>query len=103
MVNVSDLLTKLSNGFRMERPKTCPEEYYAIMLTCWQQSPSKRPSFSELAKSIHALRATEGGEDYLEPSRLASEDCLCREGSAAHPNTPMSLTPISPIYNRCGH
>jgi hypothetical protein len=74
MVNVSDLLTKLRNGYRMEQPAGCPDEYYSIMKSCWQDAPSARPTFPTLTKSIAALAKDAGGHDYLEPSKYAAVD-----------------------------
>ncbi|XP_046482601.1 vascular endothelial growth factor receptor 1-like isoform X1 [Neodiprion pinetum] len=42
----------LIEGYRMERPKYAPQILYDIMLHCWKEEPSERPSFESLAWKI---------------------------------------------------
>jgi hypothetical protein len=44
MSNV-EVLEYLRQGRRLEKPATCPEEVYHIMLQSWNQDPQKRPTF----------------------------------------------------------
>ncbi|XP_065650910.1 fibroblast growth factor receptor 2-like [Hydra vulgaris] len=44
----SELLTLLKSGYRMNRPENCSEQMYDVMLHCWNQDPSQRPTFTEL-------------------------------------------------------
>ncbi|KAJ8948355.1 hypothetical protein NQ318_019340 [Aromia moschata] len=39
------ILQELRKGRRLERPKICTDELYALMLQCWSEDPGKRPSF----------------------------------------------------------
>ena len=32
---------------RLEAPKNCPEDIFAVMKTCWNQTPEERPNFME--------------------------------------------------------
>uniref|UniRef100_A0A914Z7U9 receptor protein-tyrosine kinase n=1 Tax=Panagrolaimus superbus TaxID=310955 RepID=A0A914Z7U9_9BILA len=43
----------LSSGMRLHRPEYCPEELYALMLSCWDEDPDKRPSFETL--KVHVI------------------------------------------------
>lgn len=58
----------------MEQPASCPDEYYSIMKSCWQDDPNARPTFLTLAKSIAALAKNAESQDYLEPSKFAMND-----------------------------
>ena len=35
-------------GHRMQKPMDCPDKIYEIMLECWEEEPSARPTFSNL-------------------------------------------------------
>lgn len=43
-----EVFDKISSGFRMPRPPSCPEVIYQIMLQCWSTDIEERPSFCEL-------------------------------------------------------
>ena len=38
----------LKNGYRMSRPRNCPENLYKIMIKCWHNDASCRPTFETL-------------------------------------------------------
>ncbi|KAH0888770.1 hypothetical protein HID58_051199 [Brassica napus] len=42
-------------GLRPEIPKECPQALRTLMINCWNNSPSKRPNFSDIHSSL--LRA----------------------------------------------
>ena len=45
-------------------PKTssCPDELYAIMLKCWKEEPSERPSFKEILDMLNEIRGQKAQE-----------------------------------------
>jgi len=47
-----DLFSYLKEGRRMLRPRYCPVILYNIMLSCWKENPSQRPTFNELVESV---------------------------------------------------
>lgn len=47
-VNNFDVFKYLKEGRRMLRPRYCPVILYKIMLSCWDENPANRPTFSEL-------------------------------------------------------
>ncbi|XP_062452021.1 tyrosine-protein kinase JAK3 [Rhea pennata] len=53
---ICNLLELLKDNRRLPAPAGCPMEVYALMLSCWAFTPSARPTFSELAPKIEALR-----------------------------------------------
>uniref|UniRef100_A0A8B9EN89 non-specific protein-tyrosine kinase n=1 Tax=Anser cygnoides TaxID=8845 RepID=A0A8B9EN89_ANSCY len=53
---ICHLLELLKDNRRLPAPPGCPVEVYALMLSCWAFSPGARPTFSELAPKIEALR-----------------------------------------------
>ncbi|XP_066261761.1 tyrosine-protein kinase receptor torso-like [Euwallacea similis] len=54
-VNTEELVNWLKGGYRMERPSNCNEDLYQIMHSCWQTSPSLRPTFKELRETFDRL------------------------------------------------
>ena len=40
---------------RLDRPKNCPEEVYAIMKSCWEAEPRDRPMFKQLLEQLTEL------------------------------------------------
>ncbi|KAL5017462.1 hypothetical protein ScPMuIL_007051 [Solemya velum] len=45
----SEILTQVTDeGYRIAKPKRCPDAMYEIMLRCWDHIPDNRPSFQYL-------------------------------------------------------
>jgi serine/threonine protein kinase len=49
------LLHRLCQGYRMQQPPNCSDEIYEIMLECWNQHPSRRPTFADLVARFETL------------------------------------------------
>ncbi|GMR33795.1 hypothetical protein PMAYCL1PPCAC_03990, partial [Pristionchus mayeri] len=47
-----ELLTRLKRGERMDRPDNCSDNLYDVMLKCWSEKPSERPTSTELRKEL---------------------------------------------------
>ena len=47
-IPIESLLKLLKVGYRLERPLTSSEQMYGVMLDCWNEDPSMRPSFEVL-------------------------------------------------------
>ena len=43
---------KIKSGYRLPKPKRCPQAIYTIMTECWASVPDGRPSFSVLADKL---------------------------------------------------
>lgn len=63
-VDVHNLYNLLKAGYRMERPCNCSQQLYKLMVSCWHQEPSMRPSFKELTS--YWERMLEDGVEYLD-------------------------------------
>uniref|UniRef100_A0A8D2QA31 Tyrosine-protein kinase n=1 Tax=Zonotrichia albicollis TaxID=44394 RepID=A0A8D2QA31_ZONAL len=42
----------LEQGYRMDAPEGCPPTVYALMKSCWELEPGKRPSFKKLTEKL---------------------------------------------------
>ncbi|XP_062512194.1 fibroblast growth factor receptor 4-like isoform X2 [Corticium candelabrum] len=42
----------LTSGYRMNCPTSCPRRLHAIMLLCWTDNPSQRPTFEDLSGQL---------------------------------------------------
>ena len=52
---VSDVMTHIKKGGRLDCPENCPPEVYKIVKTCWYERPEERPTFKELLEQLKAL------------------------------------------------
>lgn len=43
-----DVMELVQMGYRMNKPRQCSDELYAIMRDCWQHQAAQRPAFSTL-------------------------------------------------------
>ncbi|XP_038066662.1 phosphatidylinositol phosphatase PTPRQ-like [Patiria miniata] len=62
------LVERLLDGYRMPKPDNCADEIYDVMLKCWQQQPSDRPSFSKLVEILEEMTCNPDANDYLSPT-----------------------------------
>uniref|UniRef100_H3BW97 receptor protein-tyrosine kinase n=1 Tax=Tetraodon nigroviridis TaxID=99883 RepID=H3BW97_TETNG len=59
---------RLKEGTRMRPPEYAPTEIYQIMLDCWLDRPTDRPTFAELVEHLGNLlqaSAQQDGKDYI--------------------------------------
>ncbi|XP_058789802.1 fibroblast growth factor receptor 4-like [Phymastichus coffea] len=64
----AEVVKRIKEGCRLDRPEHCKRELYNIMYYCWDKEPSHRPSFSELVKLLEGLLLNE--IDYIELDRF---------------------------------
>ena len=51
----------LEKSYRMPRPRNCPQELYDMMMMCWKEEATERPTFEFLQNTLNDfLVATEG-------------------------------------------
>lgn len=57
----ADVMSALSQGYRMPRMENCPDELYDIMKMCWKEKAEERPTFDYLQSVLDDFyTATEG-------------------------------------------
>ncbi|KAM3923619.1 tyrosine-protein kinase Srms [Leptodactylus fuscus] len=54
--NNREVVTKVSQGYRLPQPQICPMEMYNLMLLCWMDKPQDRPSFQELVEKLTIIQ-----------------------------------------------
>ncbi|XP_055357504.1 vascular endothelial growth factor receptor 1-like isoform X2 [Paramacrobiotus metropolitanus] len=72
--NISDFLTALQTGLRLDKSATCPSVVYDLMCECWKLSPADRTNFGRLAKNLENVYDTLGVPVYV---RLLKNTQLC--------------------------
>ncbi|EDO49467.1 predicted protein, partial [Nematostella vectensis] len=50
-----EILERLKQGYRLEKPSCCSQELYAIMYECWNPEPKNRPSFSDIVHRLEEI------------------------------------------------
>uniref|UniRef100_A0A8C0ESK5 Tyrosine-protein kinase n=1 Tax=Bubo bubo TaxID=30461 RepID=A0A8C0ESK5_BUBBB len=50
--NLKEVTELLEQGYRMDPPEGCPPTVYALMRSCWELEPGKRPSFKKLTEKL---------------------------------------------------
>lgn len=50
--NAADLLQKLRDDHRLEKPKYANDRIYELMIQCWNSDPDKRISFDEISSIL---------------------------------------------------
>ncbi|XP_015416463.1 PREDICTED: tyrosine-protein kinase Tec [Myotis davidii] len=50
-----EVVTMVTRGHRLYRPKLASKYVYDVMLRCWQEKPEGRPSFEDLLRTIDEL------------------------------------------------
>ncbi|TKR61525.1 hypothetical protein L596_028625 [Steinernema carpocapsae] len=63
LTNVQTRAKIVCQNYRMEMPKECPKQIAALLLTCWDKDPTKRPDFAKIHRTLKELkdRSQQGG------------------------------------------
>ncbi|KAK7873902.1 hypothetical protein R5R35_005754 [Gryllus longicercus] len=64
----AEVMRRVRDGYRLDKPEHCRRELYNIMYYCWDKDPQERPSFRELVALLEPLLMTE--TDYIELERF---------------------------------
>lgn len=67
-ISASDVMRKVRDGHRLEKPEHCRRELYNIMYYCWAKDSNERPGFGEVVTMLDKLLLTE--TDYIELERF---------------------------------
>jgi len=60
----SEVMKRVKEGHRLEKPEHCDREIYNIMFYCWDSDPAERPTFSQLVKDFESMLLKE--TDYID-------------------------------------
>ncbi|VIO88118.1 Tyrosine-protein kinase F09A5.2 in chromosome X, putative [Brugia malayi] len=55
LLQTTEILDFLNSGARLSQPQYCPINIYTLMLQCWQDGPSLRPSFTEICATLRMI------------------------------------------------
>ncbi|GAB1866784.1 Tyrosine kinase receptor Cad96Ca [Camponotus japonicus] len=64
----AEVMRRIKEGYRLDRPEHCKRELYNIMYYCWDKDAACRPSFAELVSLTEGLLLDE--TDYIELDRF---------------------------------
>ncbi|CAH0559226.1 unnamed protein product [Brassicogethes aeneus] len=67
-LSAAEVMRKVREGYRLDKPEHCRRELYNIMYYCWDKDPKQRPSFSECIELLEKLLVSE--TDYIELERF---------------------------------
>ena len=67
-LDTKQVMRKVANGSRLEKPDHCRREMYNIMFYCWHKDLKERPNFAELVTMLDKLLLSE--MDYIELDRF---------------------------------
>ncbi|XP_054268278.1 tyrosine kinase receptor Cad96Ca isoform X1 [Macrosteles quadrilineatus] len=67
-LGAAEVMRKVRDGYRLDKPEHCRRELYNIMYYCWDQDPAERPTFTELVTLLEQLLLTE--TDYIQLDRF---------------------------------
>ena len=55
----AQVIQLLGQNYRLPQPPNCPQEFYNIMLECWNAEPKERPTFETLQWKLEDYYETE--------------------------------------------
>lgn len=61
-VDLHCVLERLETGYRMKKPKDCPDALYAAMAMCWEWNPDHRPMFKDIAVELESAPTVRSAE-----------------------------------------
>ncbi|CAH0768790.1 unnamed protein product [Bemisia tabaci] len=64
----AEVMKRVRDGYRLDKPEHCRRELYNIMYYCWDKDPKERPNFSELVDLLEQLLLSE--TEYIELERF---------------------------------
>jgi receptor protein-tyrosine kinase len=81
-MGAADVMRKVRDGYRLEKPEHCHRELYNIMFYCWAHNPDDRPTFADLVTFLKRLLFSE--TDYIELDRFPDHDYYNFSGVPGH-------------------
>lgn len=78
-----EVLTAVTEGYRLERPPHCKPQLYRAMHSCWHADPSQRPTFAALKAQLAELLDNEPSEgNYVDLDSFYQESSVYSDPSA---------------------
>ncbi|CAH0728073.1 unnamed protein product, partial [Brenthis ino] len=78
-----EVLTAVTEGYRLERPPHCKPQLYRAMHSCWHADPSQRPTFATLKSQLAELLDNEPSEgNYVDLDSFYQESSVYSDPSA---------------------
>ncbi|KAB7498157.1 Tyrosine kinase receptor Cad96Ca [Armadillidium nasatum] len=71
-ISAREVMRRVREGYRLERPEHCRPEFYKIVSKCWHQDHNKRPSFTTIKNELRKLLDSYSGWIDLENFQEAS-------------------------------
>ncbi|CAL4070027.1 unnamed protein product, partial [Meganyctiphanes norvegica] len=68
----SDVMLRVSEGYRLPAPSNCQPQLYSIMIRCWDKHPPSRPSFRQLKREISKFFKLEEQNKYTDKYGIIS-------------------------------
>ena len=59
-----EVMRRVKDGHRLERPNHCRAEFYRLMSRCWHSDPTRRPDFTELKGDL--ARLLDDADSYID-------------------------------------
>jgi len=70
----SVVLEKIGVGYRLPKPKECPDKMYTLMERCWEELPATRIHFRDLADEIDFVRKENSHRATFDMAEALNED-----------------------------
>jgi len=51
----NEVVAEVLSGYRLEKPPTCPDNVFEIMMNCWAKKASERPTFEVIFDQISTI------------------------------------------------
>nr|KAG5693881.1 hypothetical protein BaRGS_014322 [Batillaria attramentaria] len=80
-MSARDVIARVLKGELLPKPDHCSDEIYSIMQDCWKQTPSSRPTFSQLRGVWETMLENDG--DYLQMEHIDYEMYSALEPSSS--------------------
>ncbi|EEB10677.1 cAMP-dependent protein kinase catalytic subunit, putative [Pediculus humanus corporis] len=79
-----EIMRRVRDGYRLERPNHCKPEFYRLISHCWSHDPNKRPDFSELRKDLgNLLEDPSRDGSYVDLDRFAEDNLIHTSSSSS--------------------
>ena len=59
-----EVLIELKKGYRLSKPKNCPDDIYKLMTDCWSSEPSKRLPWKSIYQQLTNLLRDQVSQEF---------------------------------------